>query len=68
MIDFHMTCKQIYEATRVDTIVVFAVRGDVFFFKSTDKRYIDMLEEYPNSLVGIYDNRCTFKHIQEDIL
>lgn len=68
MIDFHETCKQIYISTRDNIIVVFAIRGDVYFFKLTDKRYGAMLKDFPNSLVGIYDSRCTLKWIQEDIL
>ena len=68
MIDFHAVCRQIYEATRENTIVVFAIRGDVHFFKLDDKRYAAMMKDFPKSLVGIYDSRCTFKYIQEDIL
>jgi len=68
MLDFHETCKQIYKATREATIVVFAIRGDVYFCEVNDRKYKSMLKDFPNSLVGIYDNRCTLKYIQEDIL
>jgi len=68
VIDYKETCDKIYKATRTDVVIVFAVRGEVYFFKNNDKRCDVMLKDFPNSLVGVYDQRCSLKYIQEDIL
>lgn len=69
MLNYDEVCRKIYQATRHDSIVVFGIKGDVYFFKKSERRKFDrMLNDFPKSLVGIYDKRCTLKMIQEDIL
>ena len=66
--DFHMACKQIYMATRENTIAVFSLKGDVYFCIMNSKKFNLMVKDFPRSLVGVYDKRCNLKLIQEDIL
>lgn len=69
MLNYDEICRKIYQATRHDSIVVFGIKGDVFYFKQTEKiKFNRMIKDFPKSLVGIYDKRCTLKMIQEDIL
>lgn len=67
-VDFHAACRDIYTASRDTTIAVFSLKGDVYICERVSKKFNLMVADFPNSLVGVYDSRCSFKMIQEDIL
>jgi hypothetical protein len=68
MLDYLETCRKIHRATRESTIIVFAIQGDIYFFPAGSKRSDVMLKDFPNSLVGIYDDKCSLKYLMDDIL
>jgi len=66
--DYHVICKEIYESAKQYPTAVFAIKGDVYMMGSATVKFMRYLREYPNSFVGVYDERCTLKMIQDDIL
>ncbi len=67
--DFHDVCRKIHAASRLEKIAVFGIQGDIHYLPVASKRkYEAMLRDFPKSFVGVYDERCSLKMLQEDIL
>lgn len=66
--DFHKKCKEVYNRSRVETVAVFDTRDDIMVLSFKGKRFDVMMKDFSCGLIGVYDNRCTLKMVQEDIL
>lgn len=66
--NYNDQCKEIFTRSRKKHIAVFAIKGEVFIVDAYTGEYSFMLRKFPTTFVGIYNNNCTLKMIQDDIL
>ena len=66
--DYHLICREIHISAKKQPTAVFAIRGDVIVIAYKSQEFQIMVQQYPRSFVGIYDEHATLKMIQDDIL
>ena len=66
--NYNEKCKEIYNRSREVHVAVFAVQGDVYVFDAYTPEFEETLANFPSAFVGIYNQDCTLKMIQDDIL